>query len=266
MDIEEKSKILEELIKSLDSMFDNVNEVLRSDSQKSFTDQPDYQSWLHRADITLSQIFGSDSHQMKRINKVPTSQIMHESRVSPKKSFYRNTVREQISFPAVDWFRSFAEWHSKVRGHLECFKGEPIFIQNDETKVNNDYYVDLTRIRELKAIKSECDLKKLIELCEELNINSINNCYLAIAMLVRSILDHVAPIFGVCTFSEVASNYGGTRSFKEQMKHLDISSRKIADAHLHTQIRSKETLPTKTQINFSNDLDVLLAEIIRIIK
>jgi hypothetical protein len=50
------------------------------------------------------------------------------------------------------------------------------------------------------------------------------------------------------------------------MEHLDKSLRKIADAHLHPQIRKKEILPNKTQVNFSNDLDVLLSEIVRILK
>ena len=50
------------------------------------------------------------------------------------------------------------------------------------------------------------------------------------------------------------------------MVHLDSSSRKIADAFLHTQIRSKEVLPNSTQIDFSNDLDVLLSEIYRTLK
>lgn len=84
-------------------------------------------------------------------------------------------------------------------------------------------------------------------------------------MLTRAILDHVPPILGVPSFSQVANNYSGTKTFKQHMEHLEISSRKIADAHLHTMIRSKETLPTKTQVNFSNDLDVLLGEIIRVL-
>ncbi len=129
------------------------------------------------------------------------------------------------------------------------------------------HYVDLGRLEDLRAIKSEqFDLLKLIRLCEELNTCYAGECYLATAMLVRAILDHVPPIFGVKHFAEVASNYPGSRSFKASMQHLEGSSRKIADAHLHTQIRSKEVLPNKTQVNVSNDLDVLLAEIIRLLK
>ena len=51
------------------------------------------------------------------------------------------------------------------------------------------------------------------------------------------------------------------------MNILDKSSRKIADSFLHTQIRKHESaLPTFTQINFKHDLDVLLQEIVRVIK
>jgi len=57
----------------------------------------------------------------------------------------------------------------------------------------------------------------------------------------------------------------GSRSFKESMQRLDTSCRKIADSHLHIAIRKKEVLPTKTQVNFTNDVDVLLAEIVRLL-
>jgi hypothetical protein len=79
-------------------------------------------------------------------------------------------------------------------------------------------------------------------------------------------MDHVPPIFGVSSFAEVASNYGGSRSFKESMSSLASAARKIADAHLHTQIRARESLPTATQVNFAPQLDFLLAEIVRLLK
>lgn len=129
-------------------------------------------------------------------------------------------------------------------------------------------YVDPSRLNELRAIKNDkFDLTKLIRFCEELNECYENAHFFAVAMLVRAILDHIPPMFESKSFSQVASNYGGsTRSFKESMQHLENSSRKIADAHLHTQIRSKEVLPNKTQINFANDLDILLSEIVRLCK
>jgi hypothetical protein len=50
------------------------------------------------------------------------------------------------------------------------------------------------------------------------------------------------------------------------MKNLNASSRKIADQYLHTHIRNKEVLPNEQQIDFLNDLDVLLSEIYRVLK
>ncbi|AGF77428.1 hypothetical protein UWK_00854 [Desulfocapsa sulfexigens DSM 10523] len=128
-------------------------------------------------------------------------------------------------------------------------------------------YVDPDRINELKALSNKkYDLSKLVRLCEEMNINFAGECYLSIIMVTRAILDHIPPILNCSKFSEVANNYSGAKSFKESMQHLENSSRKIADYYLHSQIRSSESLPNVTQIDFSNDLDFLLSEIIRVIK
>lgn len=90
-------------------------------------------------------------------------------------------------------------------------------------------------------------------------------CYLGTAMLTRGLLDHVPPVFGMKSFSEVANNYaGGGKSFKGTMQHLESGARNIADSHLHGQIRRKETLPEPQQVDFRAGLDALLAEIVRI--
>ena len=130
-----------------------------------------------------------------------------------------------------------------------------------------DTYIDPNRIEELRAIRNtNFDLSKLIRLCEESNLCRSSECFFSMIMLTRSIIDHVPPIFGCAKFPEVASNYSGAKSFRESMKHLENSSRKIADQHLHCQIRKSETVPTLTQVNFANDLDVLLAEVVRVLK
>lgn len=128
-------------------------------------------------------------------------------------------------------------------------------------------YVHPARLKELHAIKHKnFDLTKLLRLLEDLDLSFRNGCYLATAMLVRAILDHVPPIFGVRGFSEVANNYPGSKSFRNSMLSLENSSRQIADQHLHGQIRRSETLPTARQVDFSPDIDVLLSEIVRILK
>ncbi len=146
----------------------------------------------------------------------------------------------------------------------ELEKEAPPYAMVEEKK---GYFVDLARIRDLKSIHNKSlDFSKLIQFCTELNICYRNDCHCAVAMLTRAILDHIPPIFGCANFSEVANNYNGTKSFRESMQHLDNSLRKIADSHLHTKMRAKETLPTPIQVDFRADLDVLLSEIIRVHK
>ena len=124
-------------------------------------------------------------------------------------------------------------------------------------------YIDKKRFRALKKKSGKFDFSRLLQMLTELNHAFSMGNYISVILLVRAVLDHVPPVFNLNTFTEIANNYG-TKSFKDSMLHLENSSRKIADSYLHTKIRDKESLPNKTQVNFSNDLDVLLAEIVRI--
>ena len=126
-------------------------------------------------------------------------------------------------------------------------------------------FISTVRLSELRHLpRTKWDFSRLIRLCEEVNISYANGCLMATAMLIRSITDHVPPIFGLRSFTEVANNYPGAQSFRASMKHLDQSLRNVADAHLHVQIRQSETLPTEPQVSFQADVDVLLSEIVRI--
>jgi len=129
-------------------------------------------------------------------------------------------------------------------------------------------YVDPDRIDELKQITHpDHDLAKVVRLCEELNICFAGECYLAVAMLTRALIDHIPPLFGCKKFTELSNNYpAGSKSFKESMQNLENSCRKIGDQHLHVQIRRSESLPTARQVDFGNDVDVLLGEIARNLK
>lgn len=125
-------------------------------------------------------------------------------------------------------------------------------------------YVAASRIAQLETIQHpDFDLTKLLNLCRELESAWRHDAHYSVVFLVRAIIDHVPPIFGCNKFTEVVSNYSGGKSFKDSMNHLGASSRKIADNHLHTQIRKSEALPNSVQVDFSRDLDVLLAEIVR---
>lgn len=141
------------------------------------------------------------------------------------------------------------------------------FLIELKKESTNLYLVNPIRINELRRIKNQkFDLIKLIQLCEELNSASLSNNLISPTLIARAIIDHVPPIFGKINFTEVANNYSGPTSFKKSMRILDESLRNIADGNIHGQIRNKEVLPTQTQYDFSQNLDLLLSEIVRILK
>jgi hypothetical protein len=101
---------------------------------------------------------------------------------------------------------------------------------------------------------------------EELNDNYIRGNYISVIILIRAILDHIAPIFGYSKFTEVVNNLRQDKSTKACFRQLEDSSRKIADGYLHITIRNKEAMPTRTQVNFSHNIDLLLSEVVRLHK
>lgn len=150
---------------------------------------------------------------------------------------------------------------------MEWCKSKLNEIRNEKTKPLASLkkeFINLERINSIIELKNEkFDYQKLIKLLEEINHNYSFENFLSVAILSRAVIDHVAPIFGHKTFNEVANNYGNA-SFKKNMQHLNNSMRSMADCYLHVTIRKNESLPNENQIDFSRELDFLLAEIIRI--
>lgn len=105
-------------------------------------------------------------------------------------------------------------------------------------KSSHEIFVNKTRIEELKNIPmAKFDFSRLIRLCEEINYCYESGNFLSVGMIGRTILHHVAPIFNLSSFDEVANNYGGpkeNKSFKKHMTHLNESLKNIADGFLHT--------------------------------
>ncbi len=132
-----------------------------------------------------------------------------------------------------------------------------------------DDYVFPGRMSEMLSISNPSyDLKKLIQLCKELNIANKNATLYTKAALVRAICDHVPPIFNLKNFDEVASNYKSERnaqSFKGATKRLYDFFKHVADSAMHSQVRKKESLPTIEQLDFRRELDCLLQEVCRLL-
>jgi len=134
----------------------------------------------------------------------------------------------------------------------------------DEVISSADFYINHNRIKELENIKSkEFDLTKLIKICQELNDNWIDENYFTVGLLLRTIINHVPPIFGKYSkMSEVISNMQG-KSLKNHFERLNNSLRTTADFYTHDVIRHKENLPTPQQVDFKSETDFLLDAIIK---
>lgn len=127
--------------------------------------------------------------------------------------------------------------------------------------IRGDILVEPAVIEELKAsAPARFDSIKIARLCEELNSSFAGSNYLACVLLLRALLNHVPPIFGQTSFSQVVAQ--SSRSVKELLRPLEEIARDVADHHTHSLIRHKECLPTRSQIEpFKPNIEVLLQEV-----
>lgn len=170
-----------------------------------------------------------------------------------------------LNYTGAQSQRSVEEAASIVRAAVNTIRREAALGSNQATGPVQRPYVSLTRLAELRAIKhTDWDLRKLIRLCEELNDAFGRENFLAVAMLLRAITDHVPPIFEKPNFPQYAATCEG--SLRKSMQRLHGSLRDIADRILHQTIRKRESLPTATQVDFHQDLDVLLGEVVRVLR
>jgi hypothetical protein len=107
------------------------------------------------------------------------------------------------------------------------------------------YIVDPPLIARLEGLKSSTyDVGALVRMCEEINSSYAHGNVLAAALLMRTVLNHVPPVFGFDTFSQVLANVG--KSLKDSFDHLENGLRKIADFHTHRKIaQSSRILPQR---------------------
>jgi hypothetical protein len=125
-------------------------------------------------------------------------------------------------------------------------------------------FIDSDRIERFRELDraSDLDLRKLIRLCEEANLAFGNHAWHSVAFITRTILNHVPPAFGHKTFERVAAQ-ASPKHFKVAAESLENFGRKVADFHLHETLAEHLALPTETQVNVAQQLDVVLAEVER---
>jgi hypothetical protein len=114
----------------------------------------------------------------------------------------------------------------------------------------------------LEHIRStQFDLTKLIGYCKEINSSFYHGNIVACLLLMRTVLNHVPPIFGCVTFAQVTANSG--KSLRDSFEHLEQGVRKLADLYTHQPVRAKEIYPSRGQVEpFRAQFELLLHEIV----
>ena len=211
-----------------------------------------FERWKRATNVAIEKIFGQDSPHVKEFDGIRYSLGIWTTS-TPDSAF---TVAKIAGLKrAKELLKSLED---EVLEYWEANDSENI----EDTSISSDY-IDKDRIEALKKLKTDdFDFSRLVRICEEINIANINRSYITIGALVRILIDHIPPTLGHPTFAMVASYYPG-KSLKDTFKRLEEGGRKISDGLIHQTIRRRESLPNFIQVNYLNDIDVLLSEIIR---
>jgi hypothetical protein len=116
----------------------------------------------------------------------------------------------------------------------------------------------IARLAEKKS--NAVDVGTLIKMCREINSSYAHCNILATVLLMRTVLNHVPPVFGHENFTQVVANAG--RSLKESFEHLENGLRKVADFHAHRKITASESYPSIVQVEpFKPQFELLLQQV-----
>lgn len=125
----------------------------------------------------------------------------------------------------------------------------------------NLWIIDPALIDRLAKIESSrLDVASLVRMCKEINSSHAHGNVLATALLMRTVLNHVPPVFGYKAFNEVYAQ--APKSLKESFLHLENGLRKVADFHAHRNMAALESYPSRAQVEpFRPQFELLLQQI-----
>lgn len=245
------------------------------DKDADFIDS-DFERLRRQAVITFSNISKDAADQIEKFNLQTKVDIFNQywsRRIATRDSGALFAGRQ---IPTHKYYWATASFLAGAKEQLNEFlylidKVAAQYNKNSVQKEPNEdtqrsSYIDENTLLRLRKIENEnFDLSRLVNFCHELNDNYSLENYYSCAMLLRAILDHIPPIFGKTSFSDVASQHGG-KSLKKVLHPLDETAKKIGDDYLHKQISKKVLTVTKTQVSFQANLDMLLNEVAAILE
>jgi hypothetical protein len=140
------------------------------------------------------------------------------------------------------------------------------FLDEAGTPVTtNLWIVDPRLIGRLTGIvSSRFDIASLVRMCKEINSSHAHGNVLATALLMRTVLNHVPPVFGYETFAQVVGNADIGKSLKKSFDQLEGGLRNVADFHAHRRIGTYECYPSVAQVEpFRPQFELLLQQVLQ---
>lgn len=133
----------------------------------------------------------------------------------------------------------------------------------DGTPSEHEHYVSRDHIRELRTLQQipNFDVRRLDCLLGELNSAWENKNWLTVPILVRTIVDFVAPLFGSKDFEQVVANWQGP-SEKKILQTLVVVGKNAGNIATHRQIDTQSTMPVSQQADFRPAMAHLLEQVI----
>ena len=138
--------------------------------------------------------------------------------------------------------------------------GEETPINRNENFLISKEMIDKFRLKQHPKLK----YSRLVVLLGEINSSWNNGNYNAVALLIRTVMNHIPPVFGFKKFEEVANNPKFSSSVKRALGTLQNSMKHLADIIAHEQISEKEPRSiSEVEVDCRQSLKLLLDEILR---
>ncbi len=133
-------------------------------------------------------------------------------------------------------------------------------INRNENFLISKEMIDKFRLKQHPKLK----YSRLVVLLGEINSSWNNGNYNAVALLIRTVMNHIPPALGCKSFEAVANNYKCDRSVKSALDNLQKSAKNLFDIIAHEQIYKKEPRSISgVEVDCRQSLKLLLDEILR---
>ena len=241
IEIINKIELLQNLIKTYQPLISDDSDFY---SQQGFSLRENIQNLYYEIEQYLEEAIGKSVVEVYQ-QRMPAFDTAF-SEMNPTASFYAIKSVPQLLRKASAYYKRTPD-EKIVKSTEQNVAGESGLYIKEEI-------VDLISKKE-----NGFDYSKLKVLIDELNKSHLNHDVYSSLSLIRTIQNHIPPLFGLNTFEEVASNYSWGTTDKKYIQIL-LESRSISDDTLHRTISNKKDLADMGDIPAKICLNTALQE------